>query len=58
MLHHTSHPDAIIAELARVLRPGGTATIMVYNRDSVWFHLYTAYERMIVEDAFPGRRRP
>ena len=36
------------------LRPGGTGTIMVYNRDSVWFHLYTAYERMVVEDMFPG----
>ena len=54
MLHHTSHPDAILAEFARVLRPGGTATIMVYNRDSVWLHLYTAYERMIVEGAFAG----
>ena len=27
---------------------------MVYNRDSVWLHLYTAYERMIIEGAFPG----
>ena len=54
VLHHTSHPEAILAELARVLRPGGTATIMVYNRDSVWLHLYTAYERMIVEGAFAG----
>jgi SAM-dependent methyltransferase len=53
VLHHTSHPEAIVAELARVLRPGGTATIMVYNRDSVWFHLFVAYERMIVENAFP-----
>ena len=52
VLHHTSHPGAIVAELARVLRPGGTATIMVYNRSSLWFHLYVAYERMIVEDAF------
>jgi SAM-dependent methyltransferase len=54
VLHHTSHPDEVLAELARVLRPGGTATIMVYNRDSVWLHLCTAYERMIVDDAFPG----
>jgi SAM-dependent methyltransferase len=54
VLHHTSDPQAIVAELARVVRPGATATIMVYNRESVWFHLYTAYERMIVEDAFPG----
>ena len=27
---------------------------MVYNRESVWFHLYTAYERMVRERAFPG----
>ena len=40
-----------------MLRPGGRGLIMVYNRDSVWFHLYTAYEKMIVEDAFPGARR-
>lgn len=54
VLHHTSAPEAILAEFARVARPGATATIMVYNRASVWFHLYVAYERMIVEDAFPG----
>jgi len=54
VLHHTSHPDEVLAELARVLRPGGTATIMVYNRDSIWLHLCTAYERMVVEGAFPG----
>jgi ubiquinone/menaquinone biosynthesis C-methylase UbiE len=54
VLHHTTDPAAILNELARVLRPGGTGCIMVYNQRSVWFHLYTAYERMIVEDAFPG----
>jgi SAM-dependent methyltransferase len=54
VLHHTSDPEAIARELHRVLRPGGSATIMVYNRESIWFHLYTAYERMIVDDAFPG----
>ena len=27
---------------------------MVYNRESVWLHLYTAYERMIRDAAFPG----
>ena len=37
-----------------MLRPDGTGCVMVYNRDSVWLHLYTAYERMIREEAFPG----
>jgi ubiquinone/menaquinone biosynthesis C-methylase UbiE len=54
VLHHTSEPQRLLHEFARVLRPGGTGRIMVYNRDSVWFHLYTAYERMILEGAFPG----
>ncbi len=27
---------------------------MVYNRDSVWLHLYTAYERMVRDAAFEG----
>jgi ubiquinone/menaquinone biosynthesis C-methylase UbiE len=54
VLHHTSDPRAILRELHRVLRAGGRGVIMVYNRASLWFHLYTAYEKMIVEDAFPG----
>jgi SAM-dependent methyltransferase len=54
VIHHTSEPQQLLSEFARVLRPGGNGRIMVYNRESVWFHLYTAYERMLVEGAFPG----
>lgn len=54
VIHHTTDPAAVLAELARVTRPGGTAGVMVYNRDSVWFHLYVAYERMVLEKAFAG----
>jgi ubiquinone/menaquinone biosynthesis C-methylase UbiE len=50
----TVSPQDMLAEFRRVLKPGGRATIMVYNRPSVWYHLYTAYEKMIVENAFPG----
>ena len=57
VLHHTSDPEAILRELHRVLRPGGRGLIMVYNRDSLWFHLYTAYEKMIVDEALPRPRR-
>ena len=48
VLHHTSQPEYILEELTRVLAPGGTAAIMVYNRDSVFFHLMMAYVRMII----------
>lgn len=35
VLHHTADPDKAFAEVARVLKPGGTALIMVYNRASL-----------------------
>jgi ubiquinone/menaquinone biosynthesis C-methylase UbiE len=54
VLMHTSEPLQILAEFFRVLKPGSKACIMVYSQPSIWFHLYTAYEKMIVRNAFPG----
>lgn len=54
VLHHTSHPGEILSEFHRILKPGGNACIMVYNRKSIWLHLYVAYEKMVVQNAFPG----
>jgi len=54
VLMHTSHPEKILAEFFRVLKGGAQACVMVYTRPSVWFDLYTAYERVIVKGAFPG----
>jgi SAM-dependent methyltransferase len=54
VLHHVSHPDLILAEFHRVLRPGGTAAIMVYNYESLYLHLYVAYQRQILEGFAPG----
>jgi SAM-dependent methyltransferase len=53
VLHHTSDPLAILRELHRVLRPGGTGSIMVYNRDSVWMHLHVAWELLIRDGRWP-----
>ena len=55
VLHHTTNAVRILREFRRVLKPTGRAVVMVYNRDSVWFHLYVAYMRMVVEGAFPGK---
>ncbi len=54
VLMHTTYPEKILAEFFRVLKPNARACIMVYSRPSIWFDLYTAYERMIVNGAFPG----
>jgi ubiquinone/menaquinone biosynthesis C-methylase UbiE len=54
VLHHTSHPDAILQEFQRILKPGSEVCIMVYNRNSLWLHLHTAYIKMVLENAFPG----
>ena len=42
VLHHTPDMPAALREVRRVLRPGGRATIIVYNRDSLhyWVHQF------------------
>jgi ubiquinone/menaquinone biosynthesis C-methylase UbiE len=54
VLQHTSNPESYVEEFYRVLKPGARGCVMVYNRDSLWLHLYTAYQRIIIENAFPG----
>lgn len=39
VIHHTDHPERIVAEMKRVLRPGGRFLVAVYHRWS----LFTAY---------------
>lgn len=53
VLHHTPDPLAILKELRRVLKPGGSMNVMIYNYDSLWVHLYVAYQRSIVEGLYP-----
>jgi hypothetical protein len=43
-----------LSELRRVLKRGGTANIMVYNYESLWLHLYVAYQKCVVEKLYPG----
>lgn len=54
VLHHVVNPVAVLREFGRILRADGVARVMVYNYDSLWLHLHVAYQKMVVEDAFPG----
>ena len=53
VIHITTDPGGILRELHRVLKPGQLGRVMVYNTDSVWFHLYAAYVKQIVEGRWP-----
>jgi 2-polyprenyl-3-methyl-5-hydroxy-6-metoxy-1,4-benzoquinol methylase len=41
VIHHSPNTDQIVREMFRVLRPGGTVTVMVYNKASInyWFEI-------------------
>jgi SAM-dependent methyltransferase len=54
VLHHTSDPSGLLREFHRVLKPNAGAAIMVYNRNSLYYHLYTAYQRQVLDGAFAG----
>lgn len=54
VLHHTTHPEQIVAEFKRIMKPGAEGRLMLYNRDSVMYHVWIAYAQLIVNDAFPG----
>jgi len=45
VLHHTSQPEVILKEFFRILKNDSYIRIMVYNRESIFFHMYVAYER-------------
>jgi SAM-dependent methyltransferase len=54
VLHHTTHPQQIVQEFKRVMKPGAEGRLMLYNRDSVMYHLWIAYAQLLVNNAFPG----
>lgn len=60
VLMHTSYPDKILKEFYRVLRTGNeidsknNVCIMVYNRESTWYHLYAAYYLRYVDSTNIG----
>jgi ubiquinone/menaquinone biosynthesis C-methylase UbiE len=48
VIHHSESTDKVIAEIARVLRPGGRLALMVYHRTSITFWLnYVGYRGIL-----------
>jgi len=47
VLHHTPNPAKAISEIHRVLRPGGKAYLMLYNKHSINYLRVLSYVRFI-----------
>jgi len=43
VLHHCLNLDRILDEFHRILKPTGQMSVMIYNSESVWFHLYVGH---------------
>jgi ubiquinone/menaquinone biosynthesis C-methylase UbiE len=47
VIHHAPRPEKIVAEMHRILRKGGTFTVMLYNRTSINYYLEIMFLRRI-----------
>lgn len=47
VIHHSPHPEKIVAGVHRALKPGGTVTIMLYNRRSINYYFEIMFVRKI-----------
>lgn len=43
VIHHSSNTRQVLKEIHRVLRPGGTTTIMVYHRNFWNYYIYSGF---------------
>ena len=48
VVHHSEHTERVLAEIARVLKPGGRVALMVYHRNSITFWVnYVLYRGVV-----------
>lgn len=55
VLHHLTDINLTLDEFYRVLKPNGEIRVMVYNKDSIWYHLYAPYVLQIVTKEIPKK---
>jgi ubiquinone/menaquinone biosynthesis C-methylase UbiE len=48
VIHHSPVPENIVREIHRVLRSGGTFTVMLYNRNSINYRIEIMFVRKIM----------
>lgn len=47
VIHHSPAPEKIVSEIYRVLRKGGTFTVMLYNRSSINYYIEIMFLRKV-----------
>src|SRR5918911_26386 len=52
VLHHTPDTEQAVRELHRVLKPGGTAKVMLYHRDSLYYWTEIILHRGVLRGHF------
>jgi len=58
VIHHSPTPSKIVAEIYRVLKPGGTITIMLYNRTSINYYIEIMFLRKLFRYALLPKFMP
>lgn len=58
VLHHSSNPQSAFQEVSRVLKPGGSGLIMVYNRASLRYYLKGLHWLLLKGKLFQGDSLP
>lgn len=55
VLHHVEDINFVLKEFDRILKKNGVINIMVYNKESIWFHLHVGYELMLKKNILPKK---
>ncbi len=52
VLHHCANLSAVLKEFQRILKPTGEISVMVYNYQSIWLHLYVAWMKQLEQNLY------